>query len=206
MASAHCRDRPRRTQSVYPHCLSGLWQWSTETAFHVSNTKLAAVDAADAIRGHWKIETTSHYSRDVTFGEDKSRIRTNPGVFARLRSSSATLQMPETLTQGVSVALPIDAVEPSDGATQSANCCRYRPPMPIGWRRFPKACWTVLPPRRSKPLSSSTLPTLLASNRPAAMAAISNAPERRMRQLCREEIASGCATIGRDYLTRTAAP
>jgi hypothetical protein len=27
-----------------------------------------------------------HYSRDVTFGEDKSRIRTNPGVFARLRS------------------------------------------------------------------------------------------------------------------------
>jgi predicted transposase YbfD/YdcC len=66
--------------------LSGLWHWSTETAFHVSNTKLAAVDAADAIRGHWKIETTSHYSRDVTFGEDKSRIRTNPGVFARLRS------------------------------------------------------------------------------------------------------------------------
>ena len=33
-----------------------------------------------------KIETTSHYSRDVTFGEDKSRIRSNPGVFARLRS------------------------------------------------------------------------------------------------------------------------
>ena len=66
--------------------LSGLWHWSTETAFYVSNTKLTAVDVADAIRGHWKIETTSHYSRDVTFGEDKSRIRTNPGVFARLRS------------------------------------------------------------------------------------------------------------------------
>ena len=45
-----------------------------------------ALSAAEAIRGHWKIETTSHYSRDVTFGEDKSRIRTNPGVFARLRS------------------------------------------------------------------------------------------------------------------------
>ena len=65
---------------------SGLWDLSIETAFYVSNTKLAAVNAADAIRGHWKIETTSHYSRDVTFGEDKSRIRTNPGVFARLRS------------------------------------------------------------------------------------------------------------------------
>jgi predicted transposase YbfD/YdcC len=61
-------------------------RWSTETAFYVSNTTLTAVNAADAIRGHWKIETTSHYSRDVTFGEDKSRIRSNPGVFARLRS------------------------------------------------------------------------------------------------------------------------
>ncbi len=29
---------------------------------------------------------TSHYTRDVTLGEDRSRIRTNPGVFARLRS------------------------------------------------------------------------------------------------------------------------
>ena len=29
---------------------------------------------------------TSHHSRDVTFGEDRSRIRFNPGVFARLRS------------------------------------------------------------------------------------------------------------------------
>ncbi|MEE3504173.1 hypothetical protein [Acidiphilium acidophilum] len=29
---------------------------------------------------------TSHYTRDVTMGEDRSRIRTNPGVFARLRS------------------------------------------------------------------------------------------------------------------------
>jgi predicted transposase YbfD/YdcC len=65
---------------------SGLWDRSTETAFYVSNTTLSAVNAADAIRGHWKIETTSHYSRDVTFGEDKSRIRSNPGVFARLRS------------------------------------------------------------------------------------------------------------------------
>jgi hypothetical protein len=31
---------------------SGLWDWSTETAFYVSNTTLTAVNAADAIRGH----------------------------------------------------------------------------------------------------------------------------------------------------------
>jgi hypothetical protein len=42
---------------------------------------LAATDSA-----HWRIETTSHYTRDVTFAEDRSRIRTNPGVFARIRS------------------------------------------------------------------------------------------------------------------------
>ena len=29
---------------------------------------------------------TLHYTRDVTFQEDRSRIRHNPGVFARLRS------------------------------------------------------------------------------------------------------------------------
>lgn len=59
---------------------------STEAAFYVSNTTVTASRAADAIRAHWGIETTSHYSRDVTMGEDRSRIRTNPGVFARLRS------------------------------------------------------------------------------------------------------------------------
>ena len=65
---------------------TGLWSRSIETAFYVSNTTLGAAPAAKAIRAHWGIENTSHYSRDVTFGEDRSRIRTNPGVFARLRS------------------------------------------------------------------------------------------------------------------------
>ncbi len=65
---------------------TGLLRHSAETAFYVANTPLTAARAADAIRAHWKVETTSHYTRDVTLGEDRSRIRTNPGVFARLRS------------------------------------------------------------------------------------------------------------------------
>ena len=65
---------------------TGLLHHTTETAFYVSNTQVAAARAAEAIRAHWGIENTSHYSRDVTFAEDRSRIRTNPGVFARLRS------------------------------------------------------------------------------------------------------------------------
>jgi hypothetical protein len=34
----------------------------------------------------WDIENRARYVRDVTLGEDASRIRTNPGVFARRRS------------------------------------------------------------------------------------------------------------------------
>jgi predicted transposase YbfD/YdcC len=65
---------------------TGLLRHSTETAFYISNTLITATRAAEAVRAHWAIETTSHYSRDVTMGEDRSRIRSNPGVFARMRS------------------------------------------------------------------------------------------------------------------------
>ena len=65
---------------------TGLWRRSTETAFYLSSTAITAARAASAIRDHWKIENTSHYSRDVTMGEDRSRIRINPGIFAKLRS------------------------------------------------------------------------------------------------------------------------
>jgi predicted transposase YbfD/YdcC len=65
---------------------TGLLRHSAETGFYVANTPITAPRAAQAIRAHWRIETTSHSTRDVTFGDDRSRIRTNPGVFARLRS------------------------------------------------------------------------------------------------------------------------
>ena len=65
---------------------TGLLHHSSEIAFYVANAPLTATRAAEAIRAHWGIETTSHYSRDVTMGEDRSRIRSNPGVFARMRS------------------------------------------------------------------------------------------------------------------------
>ena len=45
------------------------------------------------IRGHWSIENGSHYVRDVTFGEDRSRLRsgTAPQVMATLRNLAITL-------------------------------------------------------------------------------------------------------------------
>jgi len=65
---------------------TGLLTHTSETAFYVANAALSATKAAEATRGHWAIENTSHYSRDVTMREDASRIRCNPGIFARLRS------------------------------------------------------------------------------------------------------------------------
>ncbi len=65
---------------------TGLWEHSAHTAYYISNSKITAERAAQAIRAHWTIENTSHYTRDVTMNEDQSRIRSKPSVFARLRS------------------------------------------------------------------------------------------------------------------------
>jgi predicted transposase YbfD/YdcC len=65
---------------------TGLWKTSKETALYLSSHAIEAKPAASIVRGHWGIENKSHYSRDVTFREDASRIRCNPGIFARLRS------------------------------------------------------------------------------------------------------------------------
>lgn len=42
------------------------------------------------VRGHWSIENGSHYVRDVTLGEDASRIRTGSGpeVMAAFRNAA----------------------------------------------------------------------------------------------------------------------
>ena len=65
---------------------TGLWKPSFEISFYLSGHPITANLAAHAIREHWGIENKSHYTRDVTFREDASRIRTNPGIAARLRS------------------------------------------------------------------------------------------------------------------------
>jgi predicted transposase YbfD/YdcC len=70
---------------------TGLWRDTSETALFVSNVVLPAAQCAKAIRHHWHIENRSHYVRDGSFAEDGSRIRCNPGIFARLRSFAANI-------------------------------------------------------------------------------------------------------------------
>ena len=50
----------------------------TETFYYISDLTETAEQFAQRIRGYWGVENKVHYVRDVTQGEDKSRIRTTP--------------------------------------------------------------------------------------------------------------------------------
>ena len=65
---------------------TGRWTERNETAFYVCQIALSAADFAEAVRAHWTIENRNHHVRDVTLGEDHSRIRVQPGPFTRIRS------------------------------------------------------------------------------------------------------------------------
>jgi len=46
-----------------------------ETRYYISSLKMAVKRFAYAVRGHWGIENSCHWSLDFTFREDESRIR-----------------------------------------------------------------------------------------------------------------------------------
>jgi predicted transposase YbfD/YdcC len=51
---------------------------STETRYYVASFVEPAKAFSERIRGYWGVENKVHYVRDVTQGEDASRIRTSP--------------------------------------------------------------------------------------------------------------------------------
>jgi predicted transposase YbfD/YdcC len=68
---------------------------ATETRYFVTSLG-PAVDAARSLalaRGHWGIENRLHYVRDVTLGEDASRVRSGnaPQILAALRNAALGL-------------------------------------------------------------------------------------------------------------------
>lgn len=59
----------------------------------LSEEKADSKKILQLLRGHWKIENSVHYVRDVTFDEDRCRIRTGngPHVMASIRNIAITL-------------------------------------------------------------------------------------------------------------------
>src|SRR4029453_3982704 len=49
-----------------------------ETRYFISSAPLTAARAAEAVRGHWRIENNLHWDLDVVFGDDQSRLRKQP--------------------------------------------------------------------------------------------------------------------------------
>lgn len=71
-----------------------LWnKTTTEIKFYMSSLISNAKLLSQGIRCHWEIENTLHWSLDVTFSEDKSRIRKDnaPENFALLRKLALNL-------------------------------------------------------------------------------------------------------------------
>jgi predicted transposase YbfD/YdcC len=92
---AHGRDEMRcYVQMPMPATLPGVDQWqgvqslgmvtavcvrdgkeTIETRYYLSSLPVKVKQFAHAVRSHWAIENTCHWSLDVTFREDDSRIR-----------------------------------------------------------------------------------------------------------------------------------
>jgi len=88
---------------------SGLWLTREEVGYYPCQTRHGAKVLGCAIRAHWGIENRAHYVRDVTLGEDASRIRARPGVMARVRSVALNILRANGV-QNISLALYANAV------------------------------------------------------------------------------------------------
>lgn len=87
VAMVICVGRMRSVFDTHAKC----WRRSTEESHYISTIPLSAQQCATGIRQHWGIENSNHHVRDVTLGEDASRIRRNPEILAKLRSIALNL-------------------------------------------------------------------------------------------------------------------
>jgi predicted transposase YbfD/YdcC len=70
----------------------------SEVRYYISSLRPGVQRFAEAVRGHWAIENSLHWTLDVTFDEDRSRIRKDygPDNFALLRRFAISLIKQDT--------------------------------------------------------------------------------------------------------------
>lgn len=90
---------------------TGLWRQTNETSVYACQIRLSATAAGAAIRQHRGIENRGHHVRDISFFEDRSRMRTQPGHFARFRSCALNV-LRANGTTNVKRELHINALNP----------------------------------------------------------------------------------------------
>jgi predicted transposase YbfD/YdcC len=75
---------------------------STQTRYYISSRSGSVRQIAGAIRGHWGIENSLHWSLDVTFGEDAHCLRKDhgPANMATLRRAALSLVKQERVEKG----------------------------------------------------------------------------------------------------------
>ena len=81
-----CIVEIKRTQQKFTTREKRYKKPSIEYSYYASTEIYTARKFLKHIRDHWKIENLNHYVKDVTFNEDKSRIRKNPMIIAIIRS------------------------------------------------------------------------------------------------------------------------
>jgi predicted transposase YbfD/YdcC len=73
-----------------------------ETSYYISSLPPAVKKIARYIRGHWGIENTLHWTLDVIFAEDRSRIRTghSPEIASLFRKLALLVLQQDTTSRG----------------------------------------------------------------------------------------------------------
>ncbi len=79
--------------------------------YYISSLTEKAVEFAQRIREYWGVENKVHYVRDVTQGEDKSRIRTKP--------------LPQIMTIARNLALNLYREAGFNNMAQAERKCRF---------------------------------------------------------------------------------
>jgi hypothetical protein len=102
---------PGEMLAVDGKVLRGSYQLETETRYYVASFIESAEALAQRIRGYWGVENKVHYVRDVTQGEDASRIRMQP--------------LPQVFAVARNFALNLYRSNNFDNMAQAERCCKY---------------------------------------------------------------------------------